>query len=206
MKKPNIFFIVPFFILYVPVYAQTGIKQSPGKNRSQLVKAHRGTIVPGIKEKVGKSAHLKYAAFPKIGSVITALPAGAIEVSDSTHSYFYKSGIFYVQNKTDFVVTLPVPGMRIKGLPIGYRRVAVGDKIYFYYFGTFYQQAGNSDIYETLAPPETAIVDGLPDGYTIKKIDGTEYYFLNNTYYAETDAPYIEGGTGFEVVMIIDTY
>jgi len=46
----------------------------------------------------------------------------------------------------------------------------------------------------------------LPDGYSIRKIDNTEYYYLNGTYYAEIDAPNMEGKTGYEVVVIIEAY
>ena len=57
-----------------------------------------------------------------------------------------------------------------------------------------------------VTPPETAVVDGLPDGYSIRKIDNTEYYYLNGTYYAEIDAPNLEGKIGYEVVVIIEAY
>lgn len=201
-----IFLPIPFiFLLCIASYAQTASKQPPQKSKP-LINAHRGTIVSDIKQKVSKNAQLKYAAFPKIGFEMIAVPPGAITVGDSANTYFYKAGIYYVQNKTGFVVTLPVPGIRLKGLPIGYRRVPAGDKIYFYYFGTFYKQVENSDNYETIVPPETGVVDGLPNGYTIKKIDGTEYYFLNNAYYAEVNAPTIDGKTGYEVVSIIEAY
>ena len=73
------------------------------------------------------------------------------------------------------------------------------------YFGVFYHQVENSDNYEVVVPPEGAVVDGLPDGYSIKKIDGVEYYFLNGTYYAEVDAPKLEGKIGYEVVVIIQS-
>lgn len=205
MKKLNFLFIVSFLLWGVALHAQT--KQAPKKNITKpLVKAHRGTVVADIRTEVSKTAQSKYSAFPKIGLEVVAVPAGAIVVGDSINSYYYKAGIFYTQTKTGFVVTLPVPGIRLKGLPIGYRRVPVADKVCFYYFGTFYQQVSNSDNFEIVSPPETAIVDGLPNGYTIKKIDGTEYYFLNNTYYAEVNAPAIDGKIGYEVVMIIEAY
>jgi hypothetical protein len=206
MKKISLLFTVFIFLVGIAGHAQTASKQAESKKSKPLIKAHRGTIVTDIKSKVSKNAQLKYATFPKIGFEMVAVPAGAIIVGDSANAYFYKGGIYYVQNKTGYVVTLPVAGIRLKGLPIGYRRVPVADKVYFYYFGTFYQQVENSDNYETIVPPETAVVDGLPNGYAIKKVDGTEYYFLNNIYYAEIDAPAIEGKIGYEVVTIIEAY
>ncbi len=206
MKNLKAILTVFLFLFAIVLHAQTKSVQQSKKNAKPLIKAHRGTIVPDIKLKVSKTAQLKYATFPRIGFETLAIPAGAIVVADSLNSYYYKAGIFYVQNKTGFVVTLPVAGMQLKGLPIGYRRVPVGDKLYFYYYGTFYKQVENSDYFETVAPPETAIIDGLPDGYAIKKVDGNEYYFLNNVYYAEVDAPTIEGKIGYEVVTIIEAY
>jgi hypothetical protein len=206
MKRLKLFFTVFLFLSAIVLHAQTKASSSSKKNTKTLVKAHRGTIVPDIKVKVSKTAQLKYVTFPRMGLETVAVPPGAIIVADSLNSYFYKAGIFYVQNKTGFVITLPVAGIRLKGLPIGYRRVPVGDKIYFYYYGTFYQQVQNSDNYETITPPETAIVDGLPDGYLVKKVDSTEYYFLNGTYYAEVDAPTMESKIGYEVVTIIEAY
>lgn len=133
-------------------------------------------------------------------------PAGAIVVADSVNSYYYKAGIYYIQRPSGFVVSLPVRGIRLKGLPIGYRLVPVGQKLYFYYYGVFYAQVENSDSYEVVDAPEGAVTDALPDGYIIKKVDNTEYYFINGVYYAEVDAPAMENKTGYEVVTIIEAY
>ncbi len=201
-----IFILLLTMVATVAGYAQTSKPKQVKKNAAPLIKAHRGTVVTGIHEKVGKKAQLRYASFPKIGSEVIAVPAGAIAVNDSTKNYYYKAGIYYVQDKSGYMVTLPGAGLRLKGLPIGYRIVPIEEKNYYYYFGTFYHQVENSDNYEVVAPPETAVVDGLPDGYAIKKVDGTEYYFLNGTYYAEVDAPKLEGKIGYEVVVIIEAY
>lgn len=200
-----------FILSFVIASFATGFSQSNKANQTKkiapaVIKAHRGTVITDVHIKVGKKAQLRYSSFPRIGTEVIAVPAGAIAVNDSTTNYYYKAGIFYKQDKSGYIVTLPGPGLRLKGLPIGYRIIPVGEKNYYYYFGTFYRQVQNSDNYEVVAPPETAIVDGLPDGYIIKKVDDTEYYFLNGTYYAEVDAPKLEGKTGYEVVVIIEAY
>jgi len=207
MNRYKCFLIVSVSMAaFVTGHTQTNKPSAAKKNATPLVKAHRGTVITDVHDKVSKKAQLRYTSFPRIGSEIIAVPAGAIAVNDSTTNYYYKAGIYYIQNKSAYRVTLPGAGVRLKGLPIGYRIVPVGEKNYFYYFGTFYRQVENSDNYEVVTPPETAIVDALPDGYSIRKIDGTEYYFLNGTYYAEVDAPNLEGKTGYEVVQIIEAY
>ncbi len=79
-------------------------------------------------------------------------------------------------------------------------------KPYFYYYGTFYEQSGNSDYYETVTAPEEAIIDAIPDGYEIRKIEKEEYYFLGGTYYAQVPAPALKDKIGYEVVTIIEAY
>ncbi|MES1222186.1 MAG: DUF6515 family protein, partial [Bacteroidota bacterium] len=115
-------------------------------------------------------------------------------------------GFYYSQNSKGFQLILPTAGIRIQGLPIGYRRVPVGDKTYFYYYGTFYSQVGGSDNYEVVVAPEGAIVDALPDGYKIEKVDNVEYYLLGDTYYAEVDSTKMPDKIGYEVVTIIQAY
>jgi len=205
-RYKRILLVFTLMAAFVTGYTQTATSKPPRKNATALVKAHRGTVVTDLHDKVSKKAQVRYTSFPRIGSEVIAVPAGAIAINDSTTNYYYKAGIYYIQNKSGYMVTLPGPGLRLKGLPIGYRIIPVGEKNYYYYFGTFYRQVENSDNYEVVTPPETAVVDGLPDGYSIRKIDSTEYYYLNGTYYAEIDAPNLEGKIGYEVVVIIEAY
>ena len=176
------------------------------KKGGKLIKAHRGTIVLNIHEKVGRQAQTRYAALPKLGSILTALPAGAVIVASGTDSFYYKNGFYYLRKPKGFQLALPVPGIRIQGLPIGYRRTMTGEKLYFYYFGTFYAQVGSTDNYEVVTAPEGAIVDAIPEGYKIEKIENVEYYLLGDTYYAEIDATTLENKIGYEVVTIIQDY
>jgi Family of unknown function (DUF6515) len=199
--------IISFFVLITAMIsnaqtANTGKK----KKKGQVVKAHRGTIVFNIHEKVSKMAQARYVGLPKLGSVITALPAGSVVVTEGTDSFYYKNGFYYSQHPKGFQIVLPSAGIRIHGLPIGYRRVPVGERTYFYYYGIFYAQAGSSDNYNVVTAPEGAVVDALPDGYRIQKIDNVEYYLLGDVYYAEINAPKMEDKMGYEVVTIIQAY
>jgi hypothetical protein len=176
------------------------------KKGGKLIKAHRGTIVLNIHEKVGRQAQAQYASMPKLGSIVSTLPAGAAKVAAGTDSFYYKNGLYYLPKAKGFQLVLPVPGIRIQGLPIGYRRVMTGEKLYFYYYGTFYSQVGSTDNYEVVTAPEGAVVNAIPDGYKIEKIENVEYYLLGDTYYAEIDATNMENKIGYEVVTIIQAY
>ena len=206
MNPYKVIFTFFLFLFVVITQAQNNKPAQSKKNTRTIIKAHRGTIVPNIRARISKQAQLKYASLPRLGLEVVAVPAGAIVITDSVNSYYYKAGIYYVQKPSGFVVSLPVARIRLKGLPVGYRLVYVGPKLYFYYYGVFYAQVESSDNYEVIAPPEGAVVDALPDGYLVKKVDNTEYYFINGVYYAEVDAPAMENKTGYEIVTIIEEY
>jgi uncharacterized protein DUF6515 len=176
------------------------------KKVTKTVQTHRGTIVTNMHAKVDRKAHLPYADLPKWGSVFAALPDGVGIATNGIDSLYYKNGIYYSKKGKGFVITKPAAGIRIHGLPFGYRTAFAKAKPYFYYYGVFYQQAGNSDYYEIVEAPEEAVVDAIPDGYEIKKIENEEYYFLAGVYYGEIDAPALKNKIGYEVVTIIDAY
>lgn len=176
------------------------------KKTIKKVETHRATLVLNMYPVVDRKAHLPYAALPKWGSIYAALPEGAIVVSNGLDSFYYKSGIFYTKKPKGYIITNAVPGIRIHGLPFGYRIAMAKGKPYFYYYGTFYEQYGNSDYYETIVAPEEAIVDAIPDGYEIRKIEKEEYYFLGGAYYAQVPAPALKDKVGYEVVTIIEAY
>jgi hypothetical protein len=99
-------------------------------------------------------------------------------------------------------VVRPVPGIRIRVLPVGYRTVLVGPRHYYYYYGTFYSRVENNGEYEVVDAPEGAIVDALPDGYEVKTVNDTEYYTIDDDFYAEVETDNIEGGVGYQVVKL----
>ena len=211
MRKLKV--ISPFFLLFIVLTGKAQTAGTPKKENivkkkkgGKLIKAHRGTIVLNIHEKVGRQAQIRYASLPKLGSLLPAIPANAVLVAAGTDSFYYKNGFYYLHKPKGFQLVLPVAGIRIQGLPIGYRRVMAGEKLYFYYYGTFYAQAGSSDNYDVVTAPEGAVVDALPDGYKIEKVDSVEYYLLGDIYYAEIDASAMENKIGYEVVTIIQAY
>ena len=59
----------------------------------------------------------------------------------------------------------------------------MGMNPYYYYNGTFYRPSANQ--YEVVAPPLGATVNKLPQGSTVRVINGEKYYEMNGTYYQE---------------------
>ncbi|MCW3119331.1 MAG: Conserved hypothetical rane protein [Chitinophagaceae bacterium] len=199
--------IVSFFLLITTLISNAQTTQTGKKKKTvKIIKAHRGTVVLNIHEKVSKLAQTRYAALPKLGAVTATLPAGSVMITTGTDTFYYKNGFYYSQNPKGFQIVLPSAGVRIHGLPIGYRRVPLGGKTYFNYYGIFYAQVGSSDNYDVIIAPEGAVVDALPDGYKIQKVDNVEYYLLGDVYYAEIDASAMENKIGYEVVTIIQAY
>ena len=171
-------------------------RKAHGRERRVVVhRPHRTVIV--------RRAHVRYAALPRWGAVVTTVPSAAVVISSRKNPYYFHNGIYYSHRGPDYVVVRPARGLRIRVLPAGYRTVVVGPRSYYYYYGTFYVKSGGAkEEYVVADAPEGAVVDALPDGYEVKKIDDNEYYNLDGVYYAEVDAPEFEDGVGYEVVKI----
>lgn len=193
-------------ILFIVTACVATARGQQSKKTIKKVETHRATLVLNLQPVVDRKAHLPYAALPKWGSLYQAIPEGAEIVSNGVDSFYYRSGIFYTKKTKGYIITNAMPGVRIHGLPFGYRIAMAKGKPYFYYYGTFYQQVNSSDFYETVVAPEEAIVDAIPDGYEIRKIDKEEYYFLGDAYYAQVPAPALKDKIGYEVVTIIEAY
>jgi hypothetical protein len=198
LKIPISFLILLFTILTV----QT--TEAQGRHRVKKVKVVKRNHVRVVKvhPHVNRRAHVRYAALPRWGAVVTNYPAGALVIRSAAHPFYFHSGIYYAPRQNNYVIVRPARGLRIRVLPVGYRRVIIGPRPYFYYYGTFYSKIDNTEEYEVVDAPEGAIVDALPDGYDIKTIGENEYYELDGVYYAEVDDSNFEDGVGYKVVKI----
>jgi Family of unknown function (DUF6515) len=201
MKKMKIAVSFLFLLIAITTVQTTDAQTRHKPQRVRVVKRNHVTVVR-VHPRVYRRAHIRYAALPRWGAVVTAYPAGAVVIRSGVNSFYFYNGIYYAPRQNNYVIVHPVRGLRIQVLPVGYRRILIGPRPYFYYYGTFYAQADNSDEYEVTDAPEGAIVDALPDGYEVKTISGNEYYYLDGVYYAEVDADDIEGGTGYKVVKV----
>jgi hypothetical protein len=151
---------------------------------------------------VVRKAHVRYASLPRWKSVVKVVPSTAIIIKTRKNPYYFHDGVYYAQRNNNYVVVRPARGIRIKTLPVGHRPFVLDQRNYFYYYGTFYIKSDNTDEYEVIDAPIGAVVDALPDGYEVKNIDGTEYYVLDDVYYAEVEDSSMADGIGYEVVKI----
>lgn len=201
MKSNRFFLISLVILLFVLSLAETAQAQRRKRDR-----AHKTRVVVVRRPHhamVVRKAHVRYAGLPRWGTVVTAVPDGAVVIKSRKHPYYFHNGIFYARRTSGFVIARPMPGFRIRVLPVGYRTVVIGPRNYYYYYGTFYVKSGSApDEYVVADAPEGAVVDALPEGYEVKIVDGKEYYELEGVYYAEVDAPEFEDNIGYEVIKI----
>ena len=202
MKKYALFTAILLAVLAMTAFPETTDAQ--GRRRTHKVKVvkHNNIRVVKAHPRVVRRAHIRYAHLPRWGSVVSALPKGAVVIKSRAHPYYFHNGIYYMRRNNRYVVVRPDAGIRIRVLPVGYRRIIIGPRNYYYYYGTFYSKVDKSDEYEVVNAPEGAIVDALPDGYDVKTINGTEYYVLDGVKYAEVDTKDVNGGVGYEVVKL----
>ncbi len=123
--------------------------------------------------------------------------AKAITVRHQGIGFRYYSGIWYRPSGTNWVISRPAYGARIRVLPVGYRKIVVGPRPYYYYYGTYY--VNNNNEYEVVEAPMGAEIDSLPDGYNVTTVNGSEYYELDDVYYMPT-----ENEAGEEILVVVD--
>ena len=198
MKRFKFLIILAAAVLTVISSIQTAEAQRKGRGRGKRVvvvhRPHRTVVV--------RKAHVRYAALPRWGAVVTTVPAGAVVVKSRRNPFHFHQGIYYARRNDGFVIVRPAAGVRVRILPVGYRTINVGPRSFYYYYGTFYTRASSSDDFVVTDPPEGAVVDALPDGYQIKTVEGKEYYEIDGVYFAEVDAPEFEDGVGYEVAKV----
>ncbi|TRX62529.1 hypothetical protein FNH22_00075 [Fulvivirga sp. M361] len=172
------------------------VKKRNGQQRRTVRRRTRRKV----RRRVTRRAHYAYRHLPRYRAVVKVAPKGAVVVKRNNVVYRYHDGLFYTSNKSGFIVTRPVVGIRVRILPAAHHRMVIANNTYYYYYGTFYIQKENE--YEVTSAPEGAVVDALPDGYEVKNVDNTEYYVLDGVYYQEVETDEVESGVGYEVVSI----
>src|SRR5258708_5492894 len=99
------FFMFLFAAFSQTIYAQRGQRVK----RVKVVKAPLVKVVT-VHTHVSRRAHIRYAALPRWGAIVTEVPAGAIVIN----SYHFHNGVFYTQRNNGFVVVHPARGIRIR--------------------------------------------------------------------------------------------
>ncbi|MES1223119.1 MAG: hypothetical protein ABUT20_46935, partial [Bacteroidota bacterium] len=91
MQKLKILFSFLLLLTVVFCNAQTANTTTvKKKKKGTLIKAHRGTVVFNLHDKVSKQAQARYSTLPKLGIIVTELPKNAATIRlDSTTSYYY---------------------------------------------------------------------------------------------------------------------
>lgn len=198
MKRLKSLIMATAVVLLVIGSIQTTEAQRKHRHRGKRVvvvhRPHRTVVV--------RKAHVRYAALPRWGAVVTTVPTGAVVVRSRKNPFYFHQGIYYAKRDNSFVIVRPARGIRVRVLPVGFRTITVGPANYYYYYGTFYTRASSSDDFVVVDAPEGAVVDALPDGYEVKSMNGKEYYEIDGVYFAEVDAPEFEDGVGYEVTAI----
>jgi len=199
MKHTNKIIILITLLAFFSFTEKTEAQTPHGKH----AKRHAARVHHRVHHRVVvRKAHVRYTHLPRWRASVTVVPAGAVVIKTKTNPYYFHHGVYYAARNKSYAVVRPVAGVRIRILPVGYRTVVVNSRNYYYYYGTFYTPVAHSDEYETVDAPEGALVDALPEGCDVKTIDGTEYYVLDDVYYAEVETYEVEDGIGYEVVKI----
>ena len=125
--------------------------------------------------------HYHYRNMPRRGAIVNTIHAKALTINFRGVGFRFHTGVWYKPHRSQWIVTRPTVGIRIRVLPTGYRRIVMGPNTYYYYYGTYYAKV--EEEYEVIDTPLGAEVDSLPEGYTTVTKDGEEFYELDGVYY-----------------------
>lgn len=146
-----------------------------------------------------------YATYytPQIGFRIGVLPVGYYPFYWGQDQYFYSDGLYYTQQDNNYTVVEPPIGATIEKLPSKAQPISINGMQYYELNGVYYQPITRDD--GTLAyqiagrdgelntadagspqddlPQVGDLVDNLPDGCKILRLNGQKYYVSQEGYY-----------------------
>ncbi|NTV28676.1 MAG: hypothetical protein HGA80_01180 [Candidatus Omnitrophica bacterium] len=91
------------------------------------------------------------------GSISIGLPHGFLEFGFGGRRYFYNAGLFYLQDRTQYVVVPPPTGAVIYQIPSGWHTVVIDGVTYYVYNGVYYTRIPQG--YQVVQPPAPVIVE-----------------------------------------------
>lgn len=91
------------------------------------------------------------------GSIQFSLPRGFVEIGFGKHKYYYHSGLFYLQNQSQYVVVPPPTGVVVYQIPSGWNTVVIDGVTYYVYNGVYYSRVPQG--YKVVQPPEQVVVE-----------------------------------------------
>jgi hypothetical protein len=157
---------------------------------------------------------------PQLGFSINTLPYGYYPFYYGTDQYYYSDGLYYTQQDDSYTVVEPPIGAVITKLPAKAQSIAINGMQYYELNGVYYQPITKDDgtvVYqiagkdgelntndETAIAPEDLpqvgdLVDHLPEGFRILKLNGQRYYVSQEGYYFQ-DAVDTDGEKVFKIV------
>jgi hypothetical protein len=162
-----------------------------------------------------------YATYytPQIGFRIGVLPYGYYPFSWDQNQYYYSDGLFYTQQDNNYAVVEPPVGASIDKLPSKAQAIAINGMQYYELNGVYYQPVTRDDgslVYQIAGkdgelttadagaspddlPQVGDLVDNLPEGCKILRLNGQKYYVSQEGYYFQ-EAVDTNGDKVFKIV------
>jgi hypothetical protein len=157
---------------------------------------------------------------PQLGFRINVLPYGYYPFYFGSDQYYYSDGLYYMQQDNDYTVVEPPIGAVINTLPAKAQSIAINGMQYYELNGIYYQPITKDDgtlVYQiagkdgelntaeeaAIAPEDLPqvgdLVDHLPEGFKIIRLNGQRYYVSQEGYYFQ-DAVDTNGDKVFKIV------
>lgn len=158
---------------------------------------------------------------PQLGFSLTVLPTGYYPFYFGPDQYYYSDGLYYRQEDNNYTVVEPPVGATIDKLPTKAQAIAINGMQYYELNGVYYQPITKDDgtlVYQIAGkdgelntddgsatasqddlPQVGDLVDNLPEGCKILKLNGQKYYVSQEGYYFQ-DAVDTNGDKVFKIV------
>lgn len=134
-----------------------------------------------------------------LGATIASLPTRYETVYIANTTYYYSNGVYYTRAGNKYVVVSAPVGATVVHAPTNITMVNAGGAEYGYSNGTYYSAEVGSDgeaQFEVITPPIGAVVQELPEGAQVKKINGKTFFIYGGAFYQ----PFYSGS---EVVYMV---
>ncbi|WP_299512646.1 DUF6515 family protein [Mucilaginibacter sp.] len=156
---------------------------------------------------------------PQLGVRLNVLPFGYYPFYFGADQYFYSDGLYYRLDNNDYTVVEPPVGAVINQLPAKAQPIAINGMQYYELNGVYYQPITKDDgtlVYQIAGkdgelntdnngnaqddlPQVGDLVDTLPQGCKMLRLNGQKYYVSEEGYYFQ-DAVDTNGDKVFKIV------
>lgn len=91
--------------------------------------------------------------YPARGYYVPSLPPGYLDLTFGGGHFFFRSGVWFRAEGTQYVVVRPPAGIRLGILPPSYSTIMIGGLPYYYANGIYYTAVPNGGGYTVVDPP-----------------------------------------------------